>query len=76
MADKKLIHELIGSLTDQGFVVRKRKSGHFAVYTASGIFVTDLAQSPSEHRGHLNARAALRRQGWEDPKKPHRKRQR
>ena len=77
MADKKLIHELIGSLTDQGFVIRKRRSGHFAIYTTAGTYVTDLAASPSERRGHDNAKARLRRHGWQDPKKPQRaKRQR
>lgn len=76
MADKKLVHEILGSITDQGFVIRKRSNGHFAIYSPDGTYVTDLASSPSEHRGHENARARLRRHGWNDPKKPHKKRQR
>ncbi len=48
MADKKLIHELIGSITDQGFIVRKRYSTHYGVFTQDGVHVTDLAASPSD----------------------------
>lgn len=73
MADKKLIHELIGSITEQGFIVKKRSSTHYGVFTQDGEHVTDLAASPSEHRGLLNTKARLRRNGWNDPKKPHKK---
>ncbi|MGH3633960.1 MAG: hypothetical protein ACRDTS_07690 [Mycobacterium sp.] len=40
---------------------RARRSGHFKVRDASGILVTTIAASPSDHRAHRNAQAVLRR---------------
>lgn len=68
MAANKQTRELIGLLTEQGFIVKARKTpGHFGVFTADGEHVTDLCSSPSEYRGTKNALARLRRNGFEDP---------
>lgn len=71
----KEVRGLIKLLRAQGFVVepRKGKPGHHSVHTAEGVFVTDLAGSPSEHRGWDNALSALRRHGYFDRRRPHKK---
>lgn len=65
--DKEL-RELIGLLIEQGFDVHRTKGGHYTVRKA-GQYVVTLAGTPSEHRGSKNARAALRRHGFADPKR-------
>lgn len=64
----KELRALIGLLVEQGFEVRRQGNGHYRV-TRDGNFVVVLAATPSEKRGNLNARAALRRAGFEDPKR-------
>jgi len=66
----KDLRRLVKELERQGYViVRRRGSGHLAVYKADGTWVTDLAQTPSEYRGWRNALAALRRAGFVWPPK-------
>jgi len=73
MADNKQMRQLIGLLIEQGFQVTLKRNGHYEVRTAEGEFVTTLAGTPSEYRGWKNALATLRRHGFLDPKKPHKK---
>lgn len=73
MADKKALTQLLGILVEQGFTVTLKPNGHYEVRTPSGEFVTVIAGTPSEYRGFQNARAALRRHGFKDPGKPHKK---
>lgn len=77
MANKKgsdkEIRKIVRLLEKQGFIVNERTSGHYEVRTADDEYVTDLAGSPSEYRGWLNMLADLRRAGFIDPKKPHKK---
>ena len=73
MADNKQMRQLVGLLVEQGFDVKLKKNGHYEVRTAEGEFVTTLAGTPSEYRGWKNALATLRRHGFLDPSKPHKK---
>lgn len=63
MVNKKELRELLGLLTEQGFVVSRTKKGHYTVRKADGTYVTTLAGTPSDHRGTANSRAAIRRHG-------------
>lgn len=56
---------LIAALEAQGFTVTTTKSGRHMV-RKGGEFVAVLAGNPREFRGWRNARAALRRHGFED----------
>lgn len=74
MADSsKEIRQLLGLLTEQGFVVKQTSKNYYEVRTAEGDHVINLSSTPSEYRGFKNAKAALRRHGFLDPKRPHKK---
>lgn len=73
MASNKDINRLIRLLREQGFKVELKNNGHHEVRNEDGEFVTWLASTPSEYRGWQNALATLRRHGFLDPKRPHKK---
>jgi len=58
--DKEL-RLLLGTLTEQGYTVKRTKRGHYTVRAADGTYVTTLAGTPSDHRSRKNARADIAR---------------
>ena len=62
----KDMKRIIRALEDQGFDVKRTKSGHHRV-TLNGRYVTTLAGTPSDRRGLLNALAAAKRAGFRKP---------
>jgi hypothetical protein len=44
-----------------GYTVEQACSGHFKVRDSAGMLVTSISATPSDHRGHMNVRAQLRR---------------
>ncbi len=67
----KDIKKLVMACDEQGFTVTYRSSGHPVVSHPDGRHITDLASTPSERRGWLNALAKLKRAGlvWPHKKK-------
>lgn len=59
---------LLKLLMRQGFDVQRTKGRHYLI-RKRGAFVTVLPSTPSDHRGRKNALAALRRAGFDDPKR-------
>lgn len=67
MTSRKDLAPILKSLRDQGFEVElARRRCHYKV-RKDGEVVGGLPSTPSDYRGLLNARAALRRVGWIDP---------
>lgn len=62
----KDMRRIIQALEDQGFDVRRTKSGHYRV-TLDGRYVTTFAGTPSDWRGLKNALAAAKRAGFRKP---------
>lgn len=58
------VRSLIRLIEGAGGHVTLSKRGHFKVYIGRRL-VTTLPQAPSDRRGLLNARAAIRRAGLE-----------
>lgn len=56
----KELRELIGTLVEQGYTVRRTSKNHYLV-TKNGQRVTTLAGTASDHRSMKNARADIRR---------------
>ena len=58
------VRRLVKLIEAAGGRVIRSKRGHFKVYIGDRL-VTTLPQTPSDRRGLLNARAAIRRAGLE-----------
>lgn len=56
------VRSLVKAIEAAGGRVVRSKRGHFKVYIEDRL-VTTLPQTPSDRRGLLNARAAIRRAG-------------
>ena len=57
----KELKELIGTLVEQGYSVKRTKRGHYTVRAEDGTYVTTLAGTASDHRSIKNARADIKR---------------
>ncbi|WP_332880961.1 hypothetical protein [Streptomyces sp. NBC_00564] len=64
MVASKEIRQLIDEARRQGFGVELRGNGHYKV-SKDGVYVTTLPSTPSSSRAIPNARAALRRHGFQ-----------
>lgn len=57
----KELKELVALLKREGFDVRPTRNGHYTVRSVTGEYVTTLSGTPSDHRSHKNANAAIKR---------------
>lgn len=68
MAYRSEMRDLCRDLEKQGFTVEHAKSGHYRVIAPSGR-KCQIAATPSEYRGVLNAVTRLKRLGFKPRKK-------
>ncbi|WP_144722220.1 type II toxin-antitoxin system HicA family toxin [Cellulosimicrobium sp. TH-20] len=63
----KEIKALVKAAEAQGFTVTRTRNGHLR-WSRGGEFVTISPSTPSDRRGMLNLRAALKRAGFKPAK--------